>query len=345
MCVGRAAAKRAAPSVGDHRVGAAPVRRAALAAHEALALEPVDEPRHAAAREQRRIGQLAHAQVLVAALVEHEQHLVLGHREPVRLLELGVERREHARVRAQEPAPGCELAARELGPVSLSPCSNFTAAIGAGCSRRAAYCGAVAEVTYLEAIRSAMADAMRDDERVFLIGEDVGHFGGPVRRLEGAARGVRRGARDRHADRRGGLRRRGLRRGLDGRAADRRAAVRRLHLVRVRPDRDGRRQDALAQRHQAAGRDPLAVRRRRARRAVPRELPGGLLRRHRRAQGRLPGQRRGRLRAAAQRDRGRRPGALLRAQGALPPPARRGARDVAAHADRARAVVARRAPT
>jgi 2-oxoisovalerate dehydrogenase E1 component beta subunit len=39
--------------------------------------------------------------------------------------------------------------------------------------------GAVAEVTYLEAIRSAMADAMRADERVFLIGEDVGHFGGP----------------------------------------------------------------------------------------------------------------------------------------------------------------------
>jgi pyruvate/2-oxoglutarate/acetoin dehydrogenase E1 component len=37
----------------------------------------------------------------------------------------------------------------------------------------------VAEVTYLEAIRAAMADAMRDDERVFLMGEDVGHFGGP----------------------------------------------------------------------------------------------------------------------------------------------------------------------
>ena len=37
----------------------------------------------------------------------------------------------------------------------------------------------MAEVTYLEAIRSAMADAMRDDERVFLLGEDVGHFGGP----------------------------------------------------------------------------------------------------------------------------------------------------------------------
>ena len=37
----------------------------------------------------------------------------------------------------------------------------------------------MAEVTYLEAIRAAMADAMREDERVFLIGEDVGHFGGP----------------------------------------------------------------------------------------------------------------------------------------------------------------------
>ena len=37
----------------------------------------------------------------------------------------------------------------------------------------------VAQVTYLEAIRAGMADAMRDDERVFLIGEDVGHFGGP----------------------------------------------------------------------------------------------------------------------------------------------------------------------
>jgi pyruvate/2-oxoglutarate/acetoin dehydrogenase E1 component len=36
----------------------------------------------------------------------------------------------------------------------------------------------VAEVTYLEAIRTAMADAMREDERVFLMGEDVGHFGG-----------------------------------------------------------------------------------------------------------------------------------------------------------------------
>jgi 2-oxoisovalerate dehydrogenase E1 component beta subunit len=34
------------------------------------------------------------------------------------------------------------------------------------------------EITYLEAVRSALADAMRDDERVFLLGEDIGGFGG-----------------------------------------------------------------------------------------------------------------------------------------------------------------------
>jgi pyruvate/2-oxoglutarate/acetoin dehydrogenase E1 component len=34
------------------------------------------------------------------------------------------------------------------------------------------------EVTYLEAIRAALADALREDRRVFLLGEDIGHFGG-----------------------------------------------------------------------------------------------------------------------------------------------------------------------
>ena len=95
-----------------------------------------------------------------------------------------------------------------------------------------------------------------------------------------------------------------------------------------------RRQDALAPRHPAAGRDPLAVRRRRARRPVPRVArpragsaapPGSRS---------SPGQRRRRLRAAAQRDRGRRPGALLRAQGALPAAARRGAGRRSPRADR-----------
>lgn len=37
---------------------------------------------------------------------------------------------------------------------------------------------AAGQVTYLEAIRSALAEAMREDRRVFLLGEDIGRFGG-----------------------------------------------------------------------------------------------------------------------------------------------------------------------
>ncbi len=33
-------------------------------------------------------------------------------------------------------------------------------------------------ITYLEAVRAALADALRDDGRVFLLGEDIGSFGG-----------------------------------------------------------------------------------------------------------------------------------------------------------------------
>ena len=37
---------------------------------------------------------------------------------------------------------------------------------------------ATGTITYLEAIRAALADAMREDDRVYLLGEDIGHFGG-----------------------------------------------------------------------------------------------------------------------------------------------------------------------
>jgi 2-oxoisovalerate dehydrogenase E1 component beta subunit len=36
----------------------------------------------------------------------------------------------------------------------------------------------VGEITYLEAIRTALQDTMREDDRVFLLGEDIGVFGG-----------------------------------------------------------------------------------------------------------------------------------------------------------------------
>jgi 2-oxoisovalerate dehydrogenase E1 component beta subunit len=38
--------------------------------------------------------------------------------------------------------------------------------------------GPAGSVTYLEAIRAALVDAMREDDRVFLLGEDIGAFGG-----------------------------------------------------------------------------------------------------------------------------------------------------------------------
>ena len=38
--------------------------------------------------------------------------------------------------------------------------------------------GPVGSITYLDAIHAALRDAMRDDSRVFLLGEDIGAFGG-----------------------------------------------------------------------------------------------------------------------------------------------------------------------
>lgn len=45
-------------------------------------------------------------------------------------------------------------------------------------ARRAAETAAAAQVTYREAMREAIREAMRRDERVFLMGEDVGAYGG-----------------------------------------------------------------------------------------------------------------------------------------------------------------------
>ena len=43
----------------------------------------------------------------------------------------------------------------------------------------------MAAVTYLEAIREALSEEMTRDERVFLIGEDIGAFGGAFKVTEG----------------------------------------------------------------------------------------------------------------------------------------------------------------
>jgi 2-oxoisovalerate dehydrogenase E1 component beta subunit len=43
----------------------------------------------------------------------------------------------------------------------------------------------VAEVTYLEALRQGLREEMRRDERVFILGEDVGRYGGAFKVTEG----------------------------------------------------------------------------------------------------------------------------------------------------------------
>jgi len=45
--------------------------------------------------------------------------------------------------------------------------------------------GAVRELTYGEAVREALAEEMRRDPRVFLIGEDVAEAGHPFKVLTG----------------------------------------------------------------------------------------------------------------------------------------------------------------
>ena len=43
------------------------------------------------------------------------------------------------------------------------------------------------QITYLESVQRALADAMRADDRVFMLGEDIGHFGGPFGVTKGLA--------------------------------------------------------------------------------------------------------------------------------------------------------------
>ena len=96
-------------------------------------------------------------------------------------------------------------------------------------------------VTYLEAIGQAMMSEMEADPDVFLIGEDVGQFGGAFKVTKGFLEkfGPRRVVDTPIAET--GIHRSGSRRRARRAAPDRRVPVRRLHLVRVRPhhQRDG----------------------------------------------------------------------------------------------------------
>ena len=78
---------------------------------------------------------------------------------------------------------------------------------------------AVREITFGDAIREALAEEMRRDPRVVLLGEDVAEAGTAVQGAEGPGGGVRQGSRHRHADLRSGLHRPRRRRRHDRHAA------------------------------------------------------------------------------------------------------------------------------
>ena len=57
----------------------------------------------------------------------------------------------------------------------------------------------VREITFGQAINEALAEEMRRDPRVFIIGEDVAEAGTPFKVLSGLVEGIRHPARDRFA--------------------------------------------------------------------------------------------------------------------------------------------------
>src|SRR5437016_8129520 len=87
----------------------------------------------------------------------------------------GGDRPSDGRVRGRAPAP------RRLGP-------------GGGVRRSARPDAALvpepvmAEVTYLEALRQGLWEEMERDPRVFILGEDVGAYGGAFKVTEGFAK-------------------------------------------------------------------------------------------------------------------------------------------------------------
>ena len=176
------------------------------------------------------------------------------------------------------------------------------------------------ELTYREAVRDALARALREDDRVFIMGEDIAEMGGSMARHAGPARRVRAGAGPQHADLGDGDRRQRHRRGDPGDAPDRRDHVRGLpHDLdgaarepgREAPDDVGRPGEGAAHDPHAGWRGLVAGR---AARAAAR----GVVRPRARPQGRVRVDAGGRPRPALVGDLRRQPGRLLRAPHAVP---------------------------
>ncbi len=102
-------------------------------------------------------------------------------------------------------------------------------------------------MTMREALRDAMAEEMRRDKDVFVMGEEVAEYQGAYKVTQGLLQEFGAHARDRHADHRAGLCRLGRRRGALRPQADRRVHDLQLRHAGDRPD------------HQLGGQDPLHV--------------------------------------------------------------------------------------
>ena len=135
-------------------------------------------------------------------------------------------------------------------------------------------------ISMREALRDAMAEEMRRDPDVFLMGEEVAPVPGRLQGEPGPAGGVRRQARHRHAHHRAGLCRRRHRRGVRRLETHRRVHDLELRHAGDRPDRQLSRQDALhvGRRDARARRLPRAQRRRRPRRRPAQPMLLGLVR-------------------------------------------------------------------
>ena len=144
----------------------------------------------------------------------------------------------------------------------------------------------VQTLTMAKAINLGLRRAMERDPKVLLMGEDIGALGGVFRVTDGAAEGLRRRPRGRHAARRVRHRRHRDRPGAARLPPGLRDPVRRLHLPGVRPDHHAsspRCTTARGGRLSAARRHPRALRRRHRRGRAPQRVARGALRPHRRA--------------------------------------------------------------
>ena len=114
-----------------------------------------------------------------------------------------------ARDQAARPVPSRRFPRRRLAN-GAQPCRRPTPPPAPATPGRAAYSGATATITVREALRDAIAEEMRRDDTVFLIGEEVAEYQGAYKVSQGLLQEFGAAPGHRHADHRAGLCRVGI---------------------------------------------------------------------------------------------------------------------------------------